>query len=100
VAAPYLASFAISHAMRIIGALSEWPEIARAARMYPSIVTTREHGSRFVACFMPMALLAVSYFGEGAEVTRFGLIGFLLLVIVPYGGLWGWYLRQPLDASA
>jgi hypothetical protein len=99
VAAPFLASYSIAHAQRIIAALNTWPDVARAALMYPSIVTTSEHASRFVACFLPMILLGVAYYRDGGRMTGTAAFGFVILVVVPYGGLWGWYLRRPLDET-
>lgn len=89
-----LATFFITRIASIISLLRD-PDLAIAALMYPSVLTTRPYAGRFGACFVPPLLVVIGMAGLfGWELWGWWILGMLFLVS-PYLQL-GWDLRHPI----
>jgi len=90
-----LATFFVSRIASIILLLRD-PDLVIAALMYPSVLTTKPHGGRFGACFLPPLLVVigmVQIFGKQL-LGPWSIFGMLFLVL-PYLQLC-WDLRHPV----
>lgn len=94
-AAPFLADFSLARAERIGSKLQQSNlELLKAAATYPSIITTRVHGPRWIAVLVPPLLIGIAGWMTG--LFSFNGRGLLYLggAVFPYLALFGFRLRR------